>query len=322
MTLLTVTDLSVTYHTRNGPVTAVDSVNFAIDRGQAMGLVGESGCGKSTIGMALMGMLPANARITAGRICLDENDLTAISADRWRRLRWTRMAMVFQAAMNAMNPVQRISDQIVEAIRFHSPQTSPAAARDRVAELFDQVGLPPRRMDDYPHQYSGGMRQRAIIAMALACRPDLIIADEPTTALDVIVQDQILRTLACIQSDQAMGMLFISHDIAVVADVCELIGVMYAGQLVEFGRRDEVFHQPAHPYTQALLRAHITLDTTKDVPVPIPGAPPKAGAMMTGCRFCDRCRCPGDACHMEAPRWRHLSDTHQILCCTDGKDRG
>jgi peptide/nickel transport system ATP-binding protein len=312
MALLAVDNLSVTYGTPRGLLRAVDRVSFVLDKGQSLGLVGESGSGKSTIGMAIMGLLPQNAEISGGRIEYNHMDLVSTTAENLRNVRWKKIAMIFQAAMNALNPIQRVGDQIAEAIRFHEPETPESDIHDRVSALFSLVGIPARRRKDYPHQYSGGMRQRAVIAMALACRPDVIIADEPTTALDVIVQDQILAAIKSLQQKLGIGILFISHDISVVADVCHHIGVLYAGQMVEWGSRQEVFNAPAHPYTQSLMAAHITLFGNRH-PRPIPGPSPDMTA-AAGCRFHQRCGRTGDVCGTEAPQWRALSPTHKILC--------
>jgi peptide/nickel transport system ATP-binding protein len=314
MTLIDIENLSVTFETARGRMRAVDQVSFALKRGQSMGLVGESGSGKSTIGNAIMGLLPANASISSGRIEYNGIELTSSSTETLRKVRWNKIAMIFQTAMNALNPIQGVGRQIAEAIEFHNVASCREDVDARVDELLSQVGIPVERRDDYPHQYSGGMRQRAVIAMALACNPEVIIADEPTTALDVIVQNQILETIKTLQQELAIGILFISHDISVVADVCHHIGVMYAGQLVELGTTEEVFRSPAHPYTQSLMAAHITLSSDSR-PKPIPGHSPDLLAVDTGCRFCDRCTCPGNACRVEDPQWQSLSSTHKIKCC-------
>jgi peptide/nickel transport system ATP-binding protein len=315
MPLLNVENLSITYRTRRGLLKAVDRASFTLDKGQTLGLVGESGSGKSTIGVAIMGLLPDNASVPSGRIELSGTNLLTAEPKQIREIRWNRIAMIFQAAMNAMNPIQCVGEQIAEAIRFHEPGVSKPEIQRRVDDLFDLVGIPQARQQDYPHQYSGGMRQRAIIAMALACQPEIIIADEPTTALDVIVQDQILQTLRKLQRTLGIGIVLISHDIAVVADTCNHIGVMYAGQLVELGTQSEVFTAPAHPYTQALLSAHITLDSNRSDPAPIPGQTPDMVGLIPGCRFCNRCPCKGDYCSIEPPQWQNLTPTHKILCC-------
>jgi len=225
------------------------------------------------------------------------------------------MAMIFQAAMNALNPVQRVGNQIAEAISVHDPSLGKEETLAQVEALFELVGIPRDRLRDYPHQYSGGMKQRAVIAMALACRPKLIIADEPTTALDVIVQDQILGEIKDLQKEFNLSIIFISHDISIVADMCDDIGVMYAGQLVEFGPREEVFETPFHPYTKALLSSFPTVTGKKSDLIPIPGETPNLVNPPAGCRFCDRCSSPGSSCKMEAPVWVDTGPRHKTLCC-------
>ena len=314
MSLVEVRNLSIGYQTPQGLLQAVDQVNFRLDRGQSLGLVGESGCGKTTIGMGLMRLLPENGSITGGSVLLDGVELSSLSEEKMRRSRWKDMAMIFQAAMNALNPVQRVEDQMMEAILVHETDTTKREARERVAGLFEMVGLDTDRLRDYPHQYSGGMKQRAIIAMALALRPKLIIADEPTTALDVIVQDQILQEIKTLQRELDMGLIFISHDISIVAEVCDSIGVMYAGQLVEVGEVHEVFKKPMHPYTRALLASFPTLTGSLEKLNPIPGEPPKLVGTLPGCRFCDRCPKPESSCRLDHPVWEEISETHFALC--------
>lgn len=236
--VLRVVDLTMHYLTREGEVKAVDGVSFELARGQSLALVGESGCGKTSVAISLMRLLPDNARLIGGQVLLGEADLVSMTEEEVRSYRGRRIAMVFQAAMNALDPVYRVGDQIIEAIETHGMDATRKEAQERVARLFRMVGLDPRLMDRYPHEYSGGMRQRAIIAMSLSCEPDVIIADEPTTALDVIVQDRILRELKQVQQQLNMSMIYITHDIAVVAEVTDQIGVMYAGKLVELGGYD------------------------------------------------------------------------------------
>ncbi|MCF8052768.1 MAG: ABC transporter ATP-binding protein [Desulfobacterales bacterium] len=315
MALLEAEHLSIGYRTRNGLLRAVEDVSFSLELGGSLGFVGESGCGKTTIGMALMGLLPANGSIVSGALRFKGQNLVGISDERLRKLRWKEIAMIFQAAMNALNPIQRVGDQIVEAIRLHEPEVSAAQAAERVRSLFSLVDLDPERSRDYPHQYSGGMKQRAIIAMALACRPDVIIADEPTTALDVIVQAQILAEIRRVQKEMDVAVLFISHDIAVVAEVCRHIAVMYAGQIVEQGTREEVFETPAHPYTQALLDAYLTIEE-EDAALPqaMKGETPNLIVPQKGCRFYDRCPHADAQCRQEPPTWISLSPTHKVLC--------
>ncbi len=289
MALLEVQNLSIGYHTQKGYLHAVEDVSFSLEEGKSLGFVGESGCGKTTLGMALMRLLPPNGIIREGRMLFDGVDLLQKSDEEMREIRWQKIAMIFQAAMNALNPVHRVHEQIAEAILTHNASLDKKEAFEQVEELFQLVGIPGDRMKDYPHQYSGGMKQRAIIAMALACKPRLIIADEPTTALDVIVQDQILKEIMNLQKEFGISMIFISHDISIVADVCHDIGIMYAGKLVEHGSREEVFSNPAHPYTKALLSSYPTLTGEKSRLMPIPGETPNLIHPPSGCRFRDRC---------------------------------
>jgi peptide/nickel transport system ATP-binding protein len=314
MTLLEVKDLSIRYETRKGPLKAVEGVSFSLDSGRSLGFVGESGCGKTTLGMALMRLLPPNASISRGSILFEGDDLLKMTDEEIRAFRWKKIAMIFQAAMNALNPVQRVDDQIAEAILVHNPNLEREEALRQVESLFQLVGIPTDRMRGYPHQYSGGMKQRAVIAMALACRPRLIIADEPTTALDVIVQDQILEETKNLQKEFGISIIFISHDIAIVADVCHDIGIMYAGQLVEFGPREDVFGSPVHPYTKALLSSYPTLTGKKSHLTPIPGETPNLIHPPSGCRFCDRCPSASASCEREIPRWVEVTTQHKALC--------
>ncbi|MBU2518355.1 MAG: ABC transporter ATP-binding protein [Proteobacteria bacterium] len=314
MALLTVENLGIGYQTAKGLLKAVDGVSFTLEAGRSLGLVGESGCGKTTIGMALMGLLPPNGRIIEGRIVLDGIEISALDEDELRKVRWSKVAMIFQAAMNALNPVKRISAQMAEAIQVHRPEVDDSAAMERVEGLFNLVGLPLERLYDFPHQYSGGMKQRAIIAMALALNPKLIIADEPTTALDVIVQDQILKETKALQEKFNIGIIFISHDISIVADVCHDIGVMYAGQLVEMGSAKDVFFNSQHPYTQALVSSFPTLAGPKTKLAPIPGEPPNLTGAIPGCRFCDRCPKDTASCKLEHPKWQEVGPGHHVLC--------
>lgn len=311
---MTVNNLSVGYHTRKGFIKSVQGVSFALDQGKSLGLVGESGCGKTTIGMAIMGLLPDNASVTNGKILFEDQDLLKMSKREIRQVRWSKIAMIFQAAMNALNPVHRVSDQISEAILAHDTDISEEEATKQVQSLFQLVGIPMDRLKDYPHHYSGGMKQRAIIAMALACHPSLIIADEPTTALDVIVQDQILNAIKDFQDKLKISVIFISHDIAVVADVCDNIGIMFSGQLVEYGRVEEVFNLPMHPYTKSLVASYLTLDKDNVQLSPYFGETPNLIKPTAGCSFCQRCSVADATCRLMAPEWIEISPTHKVLC--------
>jgi peptide/nickel transport system ATP-binding protein len=316
MNLLEVNNLSIGYRTGNGIFTAVDSVSFSLDRGKSLGFVGESGCGKTTIGMALLDILPENAAVLGGEVLFEGQDLTKLNPDAMRNIRWKKIAMIFQAAMNALNPVQRVNEQIAEALLTHDAGLSRPEALEQVQKLFDIVGIPLKRMGDYPHQYSGGMKQRAIIAMALACRPALIIADEPTTALDVIVQDQILKAIRGLQEEMNIAMIFISHDIAVVADVCHHIAVMFDGRIVEYGRREEVFEHPAHPYTKILLASHLSLMGSTPPPSDLVISDDGIAAAIesNGCSFCPRCPRQEPSCRIDGQEWVGLTPTHSVLC--------
>jgi len=314
MALLTVENLTVGYESATGMVKAVDDVSFTIDPGTSLGFVGESGCGKTTIGMALMGLLPDNAAVLNGRIILGDQEITAMSEDDLRKIRGSEVAMIFQAAMNALNPVVRVGEQVAEMIITHQGHLSPADITTKIEKLFDLVEIPRNRMNDYPHQYSGGMKQRAIIAMALACDPRLIIADEPTTALDVVVQDQILKEILKIQELLDTSFVFISHDIAVVARVCKKICVMYDGKIVEAGTREEVFQSPVHPYTRELLGSYLTLDNCRHVKVPRINSRWEQKGWDEGCALARLCDNPLDPCNSMSPGWRELSPTHGVRC--------
>ena len=311
--ILQVEDLSLRYRTRQGEVQAVEGVSFELAQGQSLGLVGESGCGKTSVATGLMRLLPENARLVRGRIRLAGADLTELGEEEMRSYRWRRIAMVFQAAMNSLDPVHRVGQQIIEAIEAHGMETTMAGARERVARLFRMVGLDPQLMDRYPHEFSGGMRQRAVIAMALSCDPELIIADEPTTALDVIVQDRILRELKLVQQELGMGMIYISHDIGVVAEVTDRIGVMYAGRLVELGDTAQVFRSPMHPYTAALLSSFPSVHGERQPLVGLAGEPPNLIDPPAGCPFHPRCRYADDVCRTEFPARTSRGD-HWAAC--------
>ena len=299
--ILQVADLTMHYLTRQGEVKAVDSVSFDLARGQVLGLVGESGCGKTSVAMSLMKLLPDNARLISGRVVLGGHDLVPMGEETIRQYRGKRIAMIFQAAMNSLDPVYRVGDQIIEAIEAHSPEVSREDARETVLGLFRTVGLAPELIGRYPHEYSGGMKQRAVIAMALACEPDVVIADEPTTALDVIVQDRILREIKEIQQRLNMSMIYITHDISVVAEVTDRFGVMYAGKLVELGDTIEVFRNPIHPYAAALMEAFPSIRGEKRTLATLPGEPPNLINPPQGCRFHPRCPRATEVCRREDP---------------------
>jgi peptide/nickel transport system ATP-binding protein len=312
--ILEVSNLTMHYTTRGGEVSAVENVSFSVDEGEALGLVGESGSGKSSIAVCLMKLLPENARILGGKIKLRGIDLVPLSEEAIRPYRWCQIAMVFQAAMNSLNPVYCVGDQIIEALQTHNPDMNNAAAKIRVAELFELVGLDPVLMDRYPHQYSGGMRQRAVIAMALSCNPDVVIADEPTTALDVIVQDNILRKMRELQERNKFGVIYISHDIAVIAEVSQRIAIMYAGRIMEIASAKDIFRRPLHPYTYALMNAFPSILGPKHPLLSLPGEPPDLVHPPPGCRFHPRCPHVLDICRREVPPDTDYGGGHRAAC--------
>jgi peptide/nickel transport system ATP-binding protein len=290
MALLELRDLTVTYKTEGGPVPAVRGVSLTVDSGQTLGLAGESGCGKSTIAASVLRLLPTTAKV-GGQILMNGEDVLTMSWGRLRAVRWAGASIIFQGAMHSLNPVQKISRQIAEPILLHSPATSAAGAAKRVAELLAQVGLPSGRADSYPHELSGGQKQRVMIAMALACEPNLIIADEPTTALDVMIQAQVLNLISALVREQGIGLIMISHDLSVLADTCERLAVMYAGKIVEEGPAHQVFADAKHPYSEALAWAFPIIGDprTRLSPRGLPGDPPDPAMVPDGCSFHPRC---------------------------------
>lgn len=312
--ILRVKDLTMHYRTRKGDVSAVDNVSFDLRQGQALGLVGESGCGKTSIAITLLRLLPENAHIIHGNVFLNGTDILTLDDDSLRKVRWKGISMVFQAAMNALDPIYKVGDQITEAIQTHDKHIDNDRATRKIVELFSLVGLDPQLIDSYPHEFSGGMRQRAIIAMALACNPRVIIADEPTTALDVIVQDRILQQLRKIQEELNMGMIYISHDIAVIAEVSNRIGVMYAGRMTELADTLDIFERPRHPYTAALMSAFPSIEGEKRELHALPGEPPDLLNPPSGCRFHPRCPYATRKCNNEQPEFRDSGDDHFVAC--------
>lgn len=312
--LLEIDDLVINYETRSkGTLRAIDGVSFEIGENEIFGLVGESGCGKSTIAKAILGLLPRNGSVVDGEIRFKGVNLVGLSNESLNDVRWSNISMISQGAMNALNPVMRISSQITEAIRSGG-NVSKSLARSRVKELFELVGLDPERIDDYPHQFSGGMKQRAYIAMALAQDPDLVIADEPTTALDVIVQDQVLKRILELQDEFDLSILLITHDISVVAETCDTLGIMYAGKLMERGNLKSIFSEPYNPYTLGLKNAFPSLSGELRELVDIPGTPPDLSQLPTGCRFVDRCPFAKPECRMEHPPLVEVQDGHYSAC--------
>ena len=309
--VLRVEDLHVWFDVSGGELHAVQGLGFELRAGERMGLVGESGCGKTTTILALMGLLPSSASV-AGRVLLDGEDVLAKGEETVSPHRWRDISMIFQGAMNAFNPVKTVGSQIVEPMELHGV-ASGRAARKQAGDLLELVGISASRADRFPHEFSGGMRQRAAIAMALACNPKILLADEPTTALDVMVQAQILELLVRLTNDLGLAMILVTHDLPVVAQVCGRAAVMYAGKVVEAGPMDTLFHDPRHPYTRMLFQATPDLYGDEDV-TSIPGAPPRLDRPVPGCAFAPRCDSAFSPCADTEPRLHGVGDDHTAAC--------
>ncbi len=314
--LLEVEGLEVRFWTSRGTVHAVNGVSFDIAPGETLGIVGESGCGKSVTSLALLGILPRAGRVTAGTAKFDGAELTTMSDSELRNIRGSQIAMIFQDPMTSLNPVLSIGRQIREPLETHLGLNKKGAL-DRAAELLNQVGIPSARarLNDYPHQFSGGMRQRAMIAMALACEPKILIADEPTTALDVTIQAQILDLLRALVSERDTALIMITHDLGVVAGICERVEVMYAGTFVESGAAEQIFGQPRHPYTLGLLESVPRIDSRRSAALnPIPGRPRDMLQAPASCPFAPRCRFQQSRCVAELPELEELEPGHAAAC--------
>ncbi|HLE58100.1 MAG TPA: dipeptide/oligopeptide/nickel ABC transporter permease/ATP-binding protein [Candidatus Limnocylindria bacterium] len=312
--LLRVRGLTVEFDSPAGPLRAVHDASFELRRGETLGLVGESACGKTTTVLGLLRLLPPGGRVTAGQVLFDGEDLMALPERDLRAVRGKRLAIVFQGAMNALNPVRRVGDQVAEVIRIHEPEVGARVADRRARVLLERVGIGGGRYADYPHQYSGGMRQRAMIAMALACRPDVIVADEPTTALDVMIQAQILELLAGLAREFGMATILVTHDLGVVAQVCDRVVVMYGGRVVEDAPTLRLFADPQHPYTRLLLASFPDLLHPERPLQSIPGSPPRLDAMPPGCPFAPRCPAAFDRCSTVKPPAYDLGDGRRAAC--------
>ncbi len=317
--LLDVDGLAVAYRDARGDeVRLVDDVSFTLRRGEALGLAGESGCGKTTTALSILGLLPTNLYRAAGTITLN-SDRGIMHIDRrtdrgFRDLRWRNVSIVFQGAMNALDPVMRVSKQIGEALQLHDPEMDDAGVRGRIDALFEYVGINPNRANQYPHEFSGGMRQRVMIALALACGPELIIGDEPTTALDVMMQAQILELLEHLRTELGLAMILITHDLSVLAETCDRVAIMYGGQIVETSAIDTLYSSPQHPYTHRLLGAFPAVGGPRELAPPIPGVPPDPSSLPPGCRFQPRCHKAQDRCATDEPRILSIADGHEARC--------
>jgi peptide/nickel transport system ATP-binding protein len=316
MSLLEVQDLHVHFQTDDGLVKAVDGVSFAVDRGETLGIVGESGCGKSVANLSILGLTRAPTTEISGRITYDGRDLAQATDEQLQGVRGKEIAMIFQDPLTSLHPFYRVGAQLVEAVQAHQ-DVSKAVARRRALELLEMVGIPDPdgRIDDYPHEFSGGMRQRAMIAMALSLNPDVLIADEPTTALDVTVQAQILDLIDRLKSEFNAAVIIITHDLGVVAEHCDNIMVMYAGKAAEYGNTDDIYYKPLHPYTWGLLRSIPRLDDEKKERLnPIRGLPPSLIQVPPGCAFHPRCPYKFDPCDRDVPQLLPVDGHHAAAC--------
>jgi peptide/nickel transport system ATP-binding protein len=313
MTLLKTENLKVYYNTMKGTVKAVDDVSFSINEGEILGIAGESGCGKTSLALSIPRLLPSNAKIVSGEILFNERNLLDLREKQLRKIRWKEISMIFQNSMNSLNPVKTIGDQISEPITIHESRTK-HEIKSRVKELLEMVGIDPSRMRNFPHEFSGGMRQRVIIAMSIALDPKLILADEPVTALDVMVQAQILDLMGKLQKELNSSVILISHDLSIIADSCDKIVVMYAGKIVESGDVELVYNAPLHPYTQRLLKAFPRIEGPLGVMESIPGTPPDLLNPPKGCRFNPRCPLVMDKCKISVPPLLEVRKNHKAAC--------
>ena len=315
--VLQVKDLETTFFTDDGNIAAVDRISFSIREGEVLAIVGESGCGKSVTSLSIMGLVPSPpGKITNGQIILDNKDLTKLKEKQMRAIRGQEIAMIFQEPMTSLNPLFTIGNQLTEAIRIHNKSWNKKQVRERALEIMKLVGLPraEQLIDEYPHQLSGGMRQRVMIAMALVCNPKILIADEPTTALDVTIQAQILKLIKDLNSRLNTAVLLITHDLGVVAQTCERVIVMYAGQIVEEAPVQEIFTNSKHPYTQGLIQSVPDMRYKKSELYSIPGNVPKPGSITQGCRFAPRCPHAFDRCRSETPALYEAAENHIARC--------
>lgn len=313
--VLQVEDLFTYYRVLRGWVKAVDGVSFKVEKGKALGLAGESGCGKTTVALSILKILPPGGQIVRGKILFDGLDIVKMEETELReKIRWKGISIVFQGAMNALNPVYKVGDQIAEAIITHEPDISKKDAVERAKKLLELVGIEPSRADNFPHEFSGGMKQRAMIAMALACNPKILIADEPGTALDVIVQAQVLKLMKELKERLGISMILISHDLSIISEVCDDIAIMYGGKIVECGDIYSVYTEPLHPYAKGLLQSFPSITGPKTRMTSIPGSPPDLLNPPRGCRFHPRCNYAIDICRKKEPPYLPIKKDHYVAC--------
>ena len=313
--LLDIRDLSVVYATEDGVVRALNKATLQLHKGETLGLVGETGAGKTTLARGIMRLVPQPpGKITSGEVIYDGTDLLKLPEREMRQLRGRQISMIFQDPMTSLNPVMTVGHQIQEVITTHHPHLSKDEARKQAEEMLEMVGISASRYDDYPHQFSGGMKQRVVIAIALACNPQLMIADEPTTALDVTIQAQVLEMIHDLKRKNNTAMLLITHDLGVVAQNCDSVAIIYAGEVVEYGTLRQVYKQIMHPYTEGLFNSVPSLETTAKRLAAIDGMMPDPTALPQGCKFADRCKYATERCRKEEPALVEMSDGHKVRC--------
>lgn len=319
--LLRIRDLVVEYDTDEDVVQAVNHVDLQLGKGETLGLVGETGAGKTTIAKAILRILPdPPSRVKAGEIYFEGKDILKLSEGKMRKIRGNKIAMIFQDPMTALNPIETVGSQIAEAIGLHE-KLSKAEVQKRAVDMLEMVGIPGERYGEYPHQFSGGMKQRVVIAMALACRPELLLADEPTTALDVTIQAQVLDMMESLKEKLNMSMILITHDLGIVAGMCDRVAVVYAGEIVEQGTTEEVFDFPGHPYTLGLFQSLPRLDSTEKRLKPINGLMPDPTNLPEGCKFYDRCPYACEKCKEKEPEMREYRPGHFVRCIRQGGEK-
>lgn len=312
--LLNVKDLTVEYKSGNKVVQAVNHVSFVLNKGETLGLVGETGAGKTTIAKAILQILPVpQSKIVSGEIVFDRENILELSQHKMRGIKGNKISMIFQDPMTALNPIMTVGKQIAEAIRLHE-KMSRAQAEIEAVKMLEMVGIPGERYGEYPHQFSGGMKQRVVIAMALACKPELLLADEPTTALDVTIQAQVLEMMNALKQELNTSVLLITHDLGVVAEMCDKVAVIYSGEIVEYGTTEQVFDETAHPYTKGLFDSLPKLDSKEKRLKPIRGMMPDPAQLPEGCNFCERCPLADRECLEKRERYRNLGNGHYVLC--------
>ena len=312
--LLDVQGLKTYFHTFKGVVKAVDNVSFSLKEGEILGIVGESGSGKSVTSFSILKLVEDPGVVDADHIMFDGKDLAKISEKDMSKIRGKDISMVFQDPMTSLNPVMPVGDQILEVIRNHHPELSKQDAKKQAGDMLEMVGIPAGRYNDFPHQFSGGMKQRVIIAIALACNPQLLIADEPTTALDVTIQAQVLEMIRNLKQKNNTSMLLITHDLGVVAQNCDSVAIIYAGEIVEYGTLSQVYENTLHPYTEGLFGSIPNLETNSRRLAAIDGMMPDPTMLPKGCKFADRCKYAEERCHVENPQLMELEDGHKVRC--------